>query len=360
MRRLLRVRLIWVPLISAAVVAGTIASGVVGAGAAPSPVPNVPKTTIAMNPTVAPPTAAAPTAAVPPPSTVPPLTAATVTASVVTIPPPTAVGVPTTDATGLSPESVAAALPLFGLDAAKLQCLVTALPPFGTDDATALAALQGCGVALMPLLRGIANLSQNSTVFLDPTATTVPLPTVPGAGALAPEDAFYIGFLLLLLPEEAQCLADGLALAPGEDDATALAIMQGCTVPLGRTLDMLMLALESDAASVPTAPPSSAITAPPTTVATGSTLAPGAPTTIGSISPDDPVVDIFQEELLAEEGITLDDQQAACLLSQIDAGAIDLDATDDLATVFTALEACGITLTDLIPAELSANRRWRG
>lgn len=350
-------RLFLVPLISAAVVAGTIASGAVGAGVASDPAPNVPKTTIAMNPTApvptAPvPTAPVPTAATPAPSSVPPLTAATVTPPVVTIPSPTDIGVPTTEATGLSPESIAAALPLFGLDAAKLQCLVTALPPFGADDATALAALQGCGVALMPLLRGIANLSQNSTVFLDPTATTVPLPTVPGGGVLTPEDAFYIGFLLLLLPEEAQCLADGLAVAPSEDDATALAIMQGCAVSLGRTLDMLVLALESDAASVPTTPTSTAVTAPPTTASTGSTLA-GVPTTTGSISPDDPIVDVFQEELLAEEGITLDDQQAACLLGQIKAGAIDFDDADDFSAVITVLESCGVTLTDLIPAGAS-------
>ena len=268
--------LLVVPFISTVVVAGTIAAGMVGVGQAPARADLVAKTTIGVMPTaVAPPSTGVATP--PTPATAPPFTAASVVATIPTVPPPTDAGVPTSEPSGLSPASLAAALPLFGLEATKLQCLAGTLTSFAADDNAALAGLQGCGVALMPVLRGVVDLAQRSSSFLDPTATTVPLPTPPAGDILPPEDAFYIGFLLLLLPEETQCLAAGLAAAPSDDDATALAIMQGCAVPLSRTLDMLLFALQSDA-SDPTVSTVPVATAAPTVPV--ATVGPATPTTL--------------------------------------------------------------------------------
>ena len=62
------------------------------------------------------------------------------------LPPATVDEATTEEDAGLSPESVAIALPIFGLDAAKLQCVDAALPPFASDDEAALAALQAAGL----------------------------------------------------------------------------------------------------------------------------------------------------------------------------------------------------------------------
>ena len=80
---------------------------------------------------------------------------------------------------------------------------------------------------------------------------------------------------------------------------------------------------------------------------------PAVPTTVGPFSPDDPLVDQFQEMLLEQEGITLDDQQAACLLSSIGAGGFD---EEDLSALFEVMESCGITLIDLVPNTTAALR----
>ena len=343
-----------VPLLSAAMVAGVVVSGVAAAGAAPRAGGDVAKTTIGpapTQPTVPVPTAPVPTAPVPtapvptvPLPTVPLPTAPVPTAPVPTVPLPTG-GVPTTEAAGLSQESLAIALPMFGLDLAKLQCVDAALPPLNNDDNLAVAALQGCGVALMPILRGIVAVSQQSNTFLDPTATTVVLPTVPGAVPLPPEDAFYLGFMLLMQPEQVSCLATGVTGATPDDDNTALAILDRCGVSLGFTLDMLTFALVGDLTIDPTATTIPAVTAPVPSVPP--LAVPGAPTTSLSISPDDPLVDQFQEMLLEQQVITLDDQQAACLLSSIDAGTVDPNDTDAL---MAQMEACGILLTDLVPS----------
>jgi hypothetical protein len=241
-------------------------------------VPTVPVPTVPV-PTVPVPTAPVPTAPVP-------------TAPAPTVPVTTA-GVPTTEASGLSPESLALALPIFGLDAAKLQCVDAALPSLGSDDNLAVAALQGCGVALMPLLRGIVAVVQGSNAYLDPTATTVALPPVPGVESLPPEDTFFLGFMMLIDTTQASCLATGLAGATTEDDATALAIFQRCGVSLAFSVDMLTFGLIGDFALDPTASTVPAITTPVPTVPVVS----GVPTTL-SIAPDDPLVDEFQAVLL--------------------------------------------------------------
>ena len=50
--------------------------------------------------------------------------------------------------------------------------------------------------------------------------------------------------------------------------------------------------------------------------------------------------------LLEEEGISLDDEQAACVLSQIHVGDVD---SENISSMLTLMEGCGITLTDLVP-----------
>lgn len=331
-------RLLVVPIVSAAVVAGTLAAGAVGAGNTTGAGHDVAKTTIGPGqpPTVAPlPTAPVPTAPLP--------TLPVATAAIPSLPVTSVGGVPTTEEPALSAESIAAAYTIFGLDQARLQCIMAAMPPFEADDAVALQAVQGCGAQLMSILRGAVHVAQRADMFLDPTATTVALPPVVGADALPDGDAFYVGFMLLLLPEETACLATGLAGATNEDDATALAIMQRCEVSLGQTLQMLSFALLNDVESVPTDP-----TVPGTLAAlpTVPTLPIGSPTSTPLISPDDPLVDQFQEMLLDQEGIALDDEQAACLLSQIQAGGVD---PDDMDAMLGLMEGCGITLTDLLP-----------
>lgn len=326
-------RLLAVPVFSAAVIAGTLAAGVVGAGTSPTAGNDVAKTTIGPGqpPTIAPlPTVPLPTLPV-------------ATAPLPSHPVTSLGGVPTTEEPALSRESIAAAYTIFGLDEARLHCIMAAMPPFETDDAVALEAVQGCGAQLMPILRGAVHVAQRSDTFLDPTATTVALPPVLGAESLPDGDAFYVGFMLLLLPEETECLATGLAGATNEDDATALAIMERCQVPLGQTLQMLSFALLDDLESVPTDP-----TAPGTVPAlpTVPSLPIGSPTTAPLIAPDDPLVDQFQEMLLDQEGIALDDEQAACLLSQIHVGDVD---PDDMNVMLSLMEGCGITLTDLLP-----------
>jgi len=335
-------RLLVVPIVSAAVVAGTLAAGAVGAGTSPT-AGDVAKTTIGPGqppPTTPPATAPLPTGPLP---TMPPATVPLPTLPIATTPFPTEAGaVPTTEAPALSPESIAAAYTIFGLDATRLQCLGSAMPAFTADDTVALQAVQGCGAQLMPILRGAVHVAQRSDTFLDPTASTVALPPIVGTEALPEGDAFYIGFMLLLLPEETACLATGLTGATNEDDATALAIMQRCEVSLGTTLQMLSFALLGDLTS----------TATGTTLVAGTSsavpsLPPLTPTTALAISPDDPLVDQFQEMLLEEEGISLDDEQAACLLSQIQVGDVD---SEDMSAMLTLMEGCGITLTDLVPS----------
>ena len=352
-------RLVIVPLLSAVVVAGTFVAGAVRAEPAPAPTGEVAKTTIPMTTNGAAPTTAPMTAA---PATVAPVTGAPVTAAPVTMAPPTvapatvapvtAAGGPTTTIVGLSPESVAVALPLFGLDDTKLRCISGQVPPFGAEDTAVLTTLQSCGVALMPLLRGMVDLSQRANTFLEPTGPTVPIATTPVAATLPAEDEFFVGFVLLLSEEDTACLATGVAMATAQDDATALAIMQGCEVSLGTTLGLLLIALPVPVVGASTVP--TTVPAPVSTAAVVATTLPvvGAPTTtifVGSVSPDDPIVDEFQAEVLAEEGITLDDQQAACLLSQIEAGTVDPNS-DDLLAVVEVLGVCGIELSDLVPA----------
>ena len=331
-----------IPACCAAVVAGILSAGVAGAGAQADPGRDVAKTTIPTAPTGPVPTAPVPT--VPVPTATP--TVPVPTAAMPNVPVTTA-GVPTTEASGLSPESLAVALPIFGLDMTKLQCVDAALPPLSTDDNQAVAALQGCGVAVMPLLRGMVAVLQDSNAYLDPTATTVALPPVPGIEAVPLEDAFFLGFMLLIDTTKASCLATGLAGATAEDDATALAIFQRCEVSIAFTLDMLTFALVGDFAVDPTATAIPGATIPGVTVpAATAPVASGVPTTL-SIAPDDPLVDEFQAALLEEQGITLDDAQAACLLSHIGTeGEID---TEDTAALLSLLDSCGITLTDLVP-----------
>jgi len=334
-------RLLVVPIVSAAVVAGTLAAGAVGARTSPTAGNDVAKTTIGPGqppPTTPPATAPLPTGPLP---TMPPATVPLPTLPIATTPFPTEAGaVPTTEAPALSPESIAAAYTIFGLDATRLQCLGSAMPAFTADDTVALQAVQGCGAQLMPILRGAVHVAQRSDTFLDPTASTVALPPIVGAEALPEGDAFYIGFMLLLPPEETACLATGLAGATNEDDATALAIMQRCEVSLGTTLHMLSFALLGDLTSTATG-----TTLVAGTIAAVPSLPPLMPTTALPISPDDPLVDLFQEMLLEEEGISLDDEQAACLLSQIQVGDVD---SEDISAMLTLMEGCGITLTDLV------------
>jgi hypothetical protein len=329
-------RLVVVPVCCAAVVVGVLGAGVAGAGGQADPARDVAKTTIPTIPTGPAPTVPVPTAPVP---TVPAPTAPVPTAPVPTVPVP----VPTTEAPGLSPESLALALPIFGLDAAKLQCVDAALPSLSSDDNLAVAALQGCGVAVMPLLRGIVAVVQGSNAYLDPTATTVALPPVPGVESLPMEDTFFLGFMMLIDTTQASCLAMGLAGASGEDDGTAVAIFQRCEVSIAFTLDMLTFGLVGDFAFDPTATTGPAVSTPVPT----DPVASGVPTTL-SVAPDDPIVDEFQAVLLEEQGITLDDAQAACLLSHIGTeGEID---TEDTAALLELLDSCGITLGDLLPS----------
>ena len=331
-------RLLVVPIVSAAVVAGTLAAGAVGAGTSPTAGNDVAKTTI--GPGQPPPTLPPPTGPLP---TLPVATVPLPTIPIATLPVPTAAGaVPTTEVPALSPESIAAAFTIFGLDETRLQCIVSAMPAFTADDTVALQAVQGCGAQLMPILRGAVHVAQRSDTFLDPTASTVALPPIVGAEALPEGDAFYIGFMLLLPPEETACLATGLAGATNEDDATALAIMQRCEVSLGTTLQMLSFGLLGDLTSTATG-----TTLVAGTVSAGPSLPPVTPTTALAISPDDPLVDQFQEMLLEEEGISLDDEQAACLLSQIQVGDVD---SEEMSAMLTLMEGCGITLTDLVPS----------
>jgi len=279
-------RLLVVPIVSAAVVAGTLAAGAVGAGTSPTAGNDVAKTTI--GPGQPPPTLPPPTGPLP---TLPVATVPLPTIPIATLPVPTAAGaVPTTEVPALSPESIAAAFTIFGLDETRLQCIVSAMPAFTADDTVALQAVQGCGAQLMPILRGAVHVAQRSDTFLDPTASTVALPPIVGAEALPEGDAFYIGFMLLLPPEETACLATGLDGATNEDDATALAIMQRCEVSLGTTLQMLSFALLGDLTSTATG-----TTLVAGTVSAGPSLPPVTPTTALAISPDDPLVDQFQE-----------------------------------------------------------------
>ena len=153
---------------SAAIVVCVVASSVAGAGAAPGSGDYVAKTTIGPAPS---PTGGARAERADRAGRGSdgarsdrsgPDRAGTAAACVPTLPPATVDVATTEEAAGLSPESVAIVLPIFGLDAAKLQCVDAALPPFTSDDEAALAALQGCGVALMPLLRGIVDVAQRS------------------------------------------------------------------------------------------------------------------------------------------------------------------------------------------------------
>ncbi len=330
-------RLLVVPIVSAAVVVGTLAAGVVGARSSPIVGNDVAKTTI--GPGQPPPTTPLSTGPLP---TSPVATVPRPTLSIAPLPVPTAPGgAPTTEAPALSPESIAAAYTIFGLDAPRLQCIVAAIPAFGADDTEALQAIQVCGAQLMPILRGAVHVAQRSDTFLDPTASTVALPPIVGAEALPDGDAFYVGFMLLLLPEETACLATGLAGATNEDDATGLAILQRCEVSLGTTLQMLSFALLGNLTA--TAPGTTLVAE---TIAAVPSLPSLTSTTVMAISPDDPLVDQFQETLLEEEGVTLDDEQAACLLSQIQVGDVD---SDDISELVTLMDACGITLTDLVP-----------
>jgi hypothetical protein len=342
-----------VPVCCAAVVAAVLGAGVAGAGGQPEPGRDVAKTTIPTAPTGPVPTAPVPTAPVPtapvptagPTFPVPTAPVPTVIQPTVPVPsvPVTMPGVSTTEPSGLSPESVAIALPIFGLDMTKLQCIDAALPSLSSDDNAAIVALQGCGVALMPLLRGIVAVTQGSNTFLDPTATTVALPPVPGVEALPTEDTFFLGFMLLIDTTQASCLATGLGGVTSEDDATAQAIFQRCEVSVAFTLDMLTFALIGDFDVDPSATTVPVATTPVATVPP----VPGVPTTL-SIAPDDPLVDQFQQVLLQEQGITLDDAQAACLLSHIGTGA-QID-TEDTAALLQLLDSCGITLSDLVPS----------
>lgn len=291
--------------------------------------------------------------------TAPPLTApsapASTAAPTVTAPASTAPAVPPTvgsqepgshaevtdDATTLSPESRAAVLASLGFDETSFQCVASSFEPFVTDDAGAVATLQGCGVPIASVAAGAAAIWTRGQQAFDAS----PTPTGTPADQIPVEDALVVGLLFLVAPDALDCLARDLSSAPVSTDDAALAVLDSCGVSVASVVSGAEMALStfggSSATTLPavtTLPSTAPPVGPSTTAAAPPSTAPGGTSVpvVTGVPLNDPAVGQIQE-LFADQGITLTAEQASCI-----AGGLGTVDTDNMASMAVLLDSCQV------------------
>ena len=187
-----------------------------------------------------------------------------------------------------------------------------------------MALMTECGISTDQLLQ-IGQSAVTTTVASDVVvASDAPLPP----GTLDAATLATVFEIMGLDEATVDCLVEGEATAPSPtDDQSAEAVFIGCGVGPLLILDAIVALHEQ----------SGAATAESTTTVAGAP----APTAVSS---GNPMVDLLLEQLAAQ-GIVLDATQGQCLLDNI----ADFDP-NDMASVISVLETCGIDIADLLPS----------
>lgn len=207
-----------------------------------------------------------------------------------------------------------------GITSEQGQCLLDSMSEVDLSDMSAMMTLiEQCGITMDQLLNMDPSVLDGEADPSAPTSAGEPTP-----GAIDPAAAQAVLELLGVESADIACISDGLATAAPGDDNAALTVLQGCGLSLSELLGGLV-----------------AVDAVIVAGGTVSTIA-GAPGTEDATSTG--MVDMLQDQLAAQ-GITLTDEQAQCILDNI--SQFDLD---DMNSIVSVLETCGISLSDLVPS----------
>jgi hypothetical protein len=225
-----------------------------------------------------------------------------------------------------TPTTLAPGLDIFadmGLTAEQGECLVANVGSVDINDMTALMELMTeCGISTDQL----AQIGSSMSTVL----ATDDVPTTVAASVPADIDATTASAVLALfgLDQAAvDCLVSGSIGAP-LDDAAAEQVFLGCGVGPAQVLEAIV-ALNTLAGAV----------GPVESVVEVEVATSGPPATSGNA-----MVDMLITQFEAS-GITLDAEQAQCLLDNIS----ELDPSDLAASLEVFTETCGIDITQLIP-----------
>jgi len=199
----------------------------------------------------------------------------------------------------------------------------------GSIDMSDLAALTDifaeCGISLEQLMQIGQGVAPTTTGASDVVvASDEPVPP----GTLDAATLATVFEIMGLDEATVDCLVEGEATAPSPtDDQSAEAVFIGCGVGPLLILDAIVALHEQSGA----------------TTAESTTTVAGAQATT-ALSSGNPMVDLLLEQLAAQ-GIVLDATQGQCLLDNI----ADFDP-NDMASVISVLETCGIDIADLLPS----------
>jgi hypothetical protein len=233
---------------------------------------------------------------------------------------------------GAAPTTLAPGMEVFadmGLTPEQAECLVANVGAVDMNDLTALMALMTqCGISTEQLLQ----IGQTSDT------TTVPEGTVAASPESTPpvelDSATVAAVFEVMGLDEAtvDCLVEGASTAAPTDDQSAELVFLGCGVGPLAILDAIV-ALDAQSGAIVTED----LAVVEDTV-TGSLEPPASVASSGNA-----MVDLLLEQLAAQ-GINLDATQGQCILDNIS----DFDP-NDMASVLSVLETCGIDIADLIP-----------
>jgi len=236
------------------------------------------------------------------------------------------------DAAPAAPSTTLPGMDVFtdmGLTPEQGQCLVNNIGSVDTEDMTALfEVMTECGITMEQLMQ----IGQQGGTTL-PAVVEAPTTLAPPASSVAIDPATATAALeaLQLDSVAVECLAAAATPSAPADDAAAELIFQACGVGPLQVLEGI-LALHAAAGG------STDVTA---TTQTATTLGVATPATV--VETGNAMVDLLLQQF-AESGIELDPTQAECLLDNI----ADLNP-NDLAASLSVFEACGISITDLMP-----------
>lgn len=222
----------------------------------------------------------------------------------------------------VSPAARPAVLAAFDLDEEQLACVAASFTPAVTDEAATAAVLDGCGVSAAALVDGAVSVWQRGQELFDAGPTTTGSPD-----ELSVHDAFVVSMLFLAPPDGFECLAPQ---PPAASDAEAVEALEACGMTLSGIVTGLELALVGvTPPSAPTVPGEPSVTTVPGPPATDAPVVSGAP--------DDDAGVTTVQELFDDQGISLDAEQAACVLAGL--ATVDLD---DMSSIVALLDGCQV------------------
>ena len=224
---------------------------------------------------------------------------------------------------GATPTTAVPGMEIFtdmGLTAEQGECLVNNVGSVDMNDTAAMMDLMTqCGISMDQLLQ-IGQSTDSSE------------PATPGE--IDPATVAAVLELMVLDQAMVDCLVAEAETAAPADDAAAEAVFVTCGVGPLQILEGIV-ALDA-AAGAGAALSTTTVVGTATTTAGAPTTAPGT-----TVSSGNAMVDILLEQLAAQ-GINLDATQGQCLLDNIS----NFDP-NDMSSVLTVMETCGIDITEL-------------